>query len=355
MNLENYEIYQIVNTLAFSIGILFGIVAQKNQFCFSGAIKDYILTKSTKRMACVIVAMITVIIATKMLTHYYYEIDITNSYYFTNNINYFSIIVGGALFGIGMMLADGCSSRQLIKFAQGDSRSLVTLIFVAIFSYATVKGFLHNIILIFTQNIYLLELSNKIQNIQVNIYIVLIILFLFLLLTTRKISRLVFLKDGFIIGFIVSIGWYITGVIGLDSTIRQIRLESFSFTYPIGKTLEFITYYDSKQLSFSISIIFGILIGAFLMSSFNKKYSFGCTSNLKANKLKYNMIGGALMGIGGVTTIGCTIGQGLTGLSTLALSSIISIISILGFGYLTAIYLKKQNQLPMCFTFEWQK
>jgi uncharacterized protein len=95
------------------------------------------------------------------------------------------------------------------------------------------------------------------------------------------------------------------------------------------------------------------MLGAFGMSKVNKKYSFGCTSHLKRSKIKYNMCD-ALMGTGGVLAIGCTVGQGLTGLSTLALSSVIAIFSIFSSGYITAIILSKKDKLSMCFIFEWK-
>lgn len=353
-DIENYEIFEIINILGFILGLIFGIVAQKNQFCFSGSIKDYMLTNSTKRGASVVMAIIFAIIST-YISSLYFDIDLSQSNYFKENINYFSIIFGGVLFGAGMIIADGCSSRHLIKFAQGDPYSLVTVIFIGIFAYVTTKGFLYAPISWFSTNETLINISSNIQNTQVNIYLVLIPLFIFLWILTKSFKRILSLKDGFIIGLLIPIGWYVTSIIGSQSMEKQIVLESFSFVYPTAKTLEFLTYYEVNELSFSISIIFGVLIGAFSMSKVNKKYSFGCTSNLKRSKIKYNMIGGAMMGVGGVLAIGCTVGQGLSGISTLAFASILAISSILISGYFTARYLNSKNQLPMCFVFEWEK
>lgn len=351
-DIETYEVFKIVNALAFFIGLIFGVVAQKNQFCFSGSIKDYMLTKSTKRASSVIVAMIVAITATAIMSNFY-GLDFSETKYFKEDINYFSIIFGGALFGVGMMLADGCSSRHLVKFAQGDSKSLVVILFIGIFAFATTKGILYDALSIITQNKILLKLSSLIPNSQMNIFIIVGILIITLLVLTRKISRLIVLKDGFIIGLIVAASWYITGVIGADSMERLIGLDGITFVYPTAQTVEFFTYYSVSNLSFGVSVILGVLSGAFLMSRVNRKYSFGCTANLQTGKIKYSMIGGALMGVGGVLSIGCTVGQGLTGMSTLAFSSLLAISSILGSGYLTSIILKKKELLPMCFIFEW--
>ena len=91
--MSNFEIYEIVNILGFILGTLFGIVAQKNQFCFSGSIKDYLLTKSTKRGASVVMAMIVAIISTYFIASFY-ELQLTETNYHKQNINYFTLIFG---------------------------------------------------------------------------------------------------------------------------------------------------------------------------------------------------------------------------------------------------------------------
>jgi len=351
-DLENYEIFKIVNLSAFILGLLFGAVAQKNQFCFSGSIKDYILTDSTKRAASVVMAIIVAIIATYAVSNYN-EIDLSETNYLKENVNYFTIIIGGVLFGIGMMIADGCSSRHLVKFAQGDPYSLVTLVFIAIFAYATTKGALSTFISPITSNETMINISSYLGNEQLNILVIVIPLVVFLLILTKSVKRIFTLRDGVVMGLIVAIGWYITGVIGIESMERQINLSSVTFVYPSAQTLEFFSYFQVTELSFGVSVVLGVVTGAFIMSKFNRKYSFGCTSKLQHSKIKYNMIGGALMGTGGVLAIGCTVGQGLTGISTLATASVVAILSIMISGFVTAKFLGKQDKLPMCFIFEW--
>ncbi len=346
----DYEIYKIINICGFLIGIAFGAIAQKNQFCFSGCIKDYILIGSTKRASSVVMAIISAIIFTQLITSFY-NINLYDSRYF-NNINYFAIALGGGLFGVGMMLADGCSNRHLIKFAQGNSNSLVSLLFIAIFAYASTKGFLASWVLFIVQNETLLKISSYINNNWLNVYVVLFVLFVYLLFLTKSIKRILYLKDGIFIGLLVAIAWSITGVLGNDSIDRYIPIGGISFVYPSASALELFTHYETKELSFGISVVVGVVVGAFLMSKNNKKYSFGCTSNVKS-ETKNNIIGAILMGIGGVMSIGCTVGQGLSGVSTLAFSSFIAILSIVFFAYITALYMNKNKSLPMCFIFDW--
>lgn len=349
---EELEIYQYVNILGFILGIAFGVIAQKQQFCFSGSIKDYILTKSTRRGASVIMAMIVAIVATTLMSNHF-EVDLTETNYYKSNINYVAIIIGGLMFGAGMMIADGCSNRSLIKFGQGDSKALITLIFIGIFAYGTTKGFLNGALSPFVNNPTLIEWSSYIGSFQMNIFVVLAILVAILLVLTKSIKRVFTLVDGFLIGLLIAVAWYITGVIGSESMERIINPAGITFVYPTAQSLELFMFYQVSELSFAISVITGALIGAFSMSKVNKRYSFGCTSGQNIDRVKFNMIGGALMGVGGILSIGCTVGQGLTGLSTLAFASAVAIFSIFVGGLITAKILNKKEQLPMCFLFEW--
>ncbi len=354
--LDFYEIFQWVNVIAFFMGITFGAIAQKTQFCFSGSIKDYILMSSTKRGASVIMAMITAIIATYILC-LVYKLDLSETVWLSEELNYFTIVLGGCLFGTGMMIADGCSSRHLIKFAQGDNKSLVTLVFIAIFAYASTKGILNEAIYTLTSNELLMQISSTFKNVPLNIYIVLSMLFGILWILTRSLKKIFTLSDGLIIGLLVAFGWYLTGVYGaetLELDTQYVPFTSITFVGPISRTLDLFTHYKNSYLDFGISVTLGVLVGAFVMSKFNRKYSFGCVSNMKIHKLKNSMLGGAFMGIGGIMSIGCTVGQGLTGFSTLAVASVLAILSISISGYFTGLYLHKNNQLPMCFTFEWE-
>jgi hypothetical protein len=112
-------------------------------------------------------------------------------------------------------------------------------------------------------------------------------------------------------------------------------------------------FFSGSTLSFSITVIFGIIAGGFIMSLFNTKYRFGCAAPQNDNKLRHSMIGGSLMGVGGILSIGCTIGQGLSGVSTLAFASFLAIGSIAVSAYFTAKYMAKKDALPGCFTFDW--
>ena len=349
--IEALESYQIVNIFAFLIGLAYGIVAQKTQFCFSGAIKDFVLTKSTRRAASVLAAVITAIISSQVLAHMY-EIDLAKSVYLQSDINYFSILLGGGLFGSGMMLADGCSSRHLVKFSQGDLYSLVTIIFIAVFGYMSAKGILAIGLEPIIKNEWLLRVSAWFSNQALSVYLIIGLLLAALWKVVPRFKNLVSCMDGVVVGSLIGGAWYVTGVLGFDD-FEPLPLEALSFVFPSGKTLEYLMFFSGSTLSFSVSVVFGIVLGAFFMSFFNKKYRFGCVISQKNNKLRNGIIGGMLMGIGGIMAMGCTIGQGLSGISTLAFASFLAISSIMVSAYFTAKYMEKRDALPSCFNFDW--
>ena len=348
---EALESYQIVNIFAFLIGLTYGVVAQKTQLCFSGAIKDFVLTKSTRRAASVLTAVITAIITSQILANIY-DIDLSKSVYLQSDINYFSIILGGGLFGAGMMLADGCSSRHLVKFSQGDLYSLVTIIFIAVFGYMSAKGILMIGLEPIIKNEFLLRVSAWLSNQAISIYIMLPLLLIGLWKLLPRFKNLVSCIDGALVGLLIGSAWYVTGVLGFDD-FEPLPLEALSFVFPSGKTLEYLMFFSGSTLSFSVSVVFGIVLGAFSMSFLNKKYRFGCVVSQKNNKLRNGIIGGTLMGVGGIMAMGCTIGQGLSGMSTLAFSSFLAIASIMISAYFTAKFMDKRDALPNCFNFDW--
>ncbi len=191
------------------------MVAQKTQFCFSGSIKDFILDGSTRRAASVLTAMITAIVSSQLLSTIY-QIDFTQTIYLQSTINYGTIMLGGLLFGSGMMIADGCSSRHLVKFSQGDLHSLVAIIFIAIFAYMTSKGIFSYGLGLIEKSELLLSLSALIPNRPVSIFITLPLLLLALWKIVPSLKNLFSCLDGLIIGLLIGFAWFVTGVLGFN-------------------------------------------------------------------------------------------------------------------------------------------
>jgi len=339
--------------IAFIIGLTYGFIAQRKQFCFSGSIKDIILFKHTRRTASLIVAISSALIATQLFG-YFYDINFTNTKYYTN-INYLFIIFGGALFGYGMMISDGCSSRHLIKFAQGDKESFFILTSLGIFSYLTYTFIADNFEAIYSNIVIVTTMATKVP--QIPIYLVIPILLFLLYKSLIKCMNFFQVLDGMMIGLLIAVTWYFTSIYASELFLN-ISAQSLSFVYPLGKIGEYIfSGFNITHLHFGVVAVFGIITGAFISSKFNKQYSkkqMCDNSQQTPPSLLKKLVGGACMGVGGILAIGCTVGQGLSGFSTLSTASFLAIASIYISAYFTAKKMHKENALIACFVFDFE-
>jgi uncharacterized membrane protein YedE/YeeE len=146
---EEFGTATLVVWAAFSVGIFFGAVAEYSRYCARAALAEwapgaereaasahgYVRTK--QYLAAVLVALLgtQALFATQ-------NIDLAQSIYWSVGIQPLALVAGGALFGMGMVLAGGCVSRLLVLAASGNGRSLVTLIITGIAGYATLRGLL---------------------------------------------------------------------------------------------------------------------------------------------------------------------------------------------------------------------
>jgi uncharacterized membrane protein YedE/YeeE len=339
--------------ISFAIGIIYGFIAQRKQFCFSGSIKDIILFKHSRRTASLIVAITTAILSTQVVG-YFYDINLTNTKYFSN-INYLFIVLGGAMFGYGMMISDGCSSRHLVKFGQGEKDSFFILTALGIFSYITYKLFATYGSEIY--NFALVQTTMAKDIFAVPLYIVIPILLFFLYKSLVKCMNFFQVLDGVFIGLLIAFVWYFTSVVASDLFL-SVTPQSLSFVYPLGKITDFIlSGFNESVIIFSVVIVIGIIFGSFISSKLNKKYNkkqMCDNSQQNPPTLLKKLLGGAFMGIGGILAVGCTVGQGLSGVSTLSSASFVAIISIYISAYFTAKSLHKNNALIACFVFDFE-
>lgn len=343
----------LFSLIALLIGLSYGYIAQRKQFCFSGSIKDLILFKHSRRTASLIVAITTALFATQAIG-YFYDVNFTTSRYYMN-INYIFIILGGALFGYGMMISDGCSSRHLVKFAQGEKDSFFILTALGIFSYLTYTFISNNYNMIYSNELIKSTMAGKVF--EIPLYIVAPILLYLLYKALINCMNFFQVLDGVMIGLLVAITWYVTTVYVSDFFLT-ISAQSLSFVYPLGKIGEYIfSFFHVSHLHFGVVTVFGVIAGSFISSKFNKQYSkkqMCDNSQQNPPSLVKKLIGGACMGVGGILAVGCTVGQGLSGFSTLSFASFLAITSIYISAYFTARHMHKNNALIACFVFDFE-
>ncbi len=345
----------IVGIGGFIIGLVFGAVVQRTNFCTMGAISDLVLMGDGRRFRAWTLAIAVAIIGTQAL-HFSGAIDINKSIYLTPNLGWLGAIIGGAMFGFGMTLTGGCGSKTVVRLGAGNLKSLVVAIVLGIVAYMTLRGLfaLVRLRLEAASNIDLKAHGLGNQNIgemagallglpasTTRVAAAVIVAAAFLVFSFkdgafRRSSANI--TAGLIIGLTAVAGWAVTGVLGADD-FNPVPLGSMTFVAPVAESLQYLMTFTGSTINFGIAVVGGVIAGSFLMAVATGTFQIeGFTD--RGDFVRH--IGGAtLMGAGGVLALGCTIGQGITGMSTLALGSALAWLSILAGGYLGIKYLEE--------------
>ena len=146
------------------------------------------------------------------------------------------------------------------------------------------------------------------------------------------------IAGGVIIGLLVPGAWYVTGVIGFDD-FEPTPLASFTFVAPVGEGMQYLMTFTGSTINFGIAVVGGVIFGSFFAAKSSGEFRVEAFTD--ANDMMRHMVGGSIMGIGGVMALGCTVGQGITGMSTLAIGSVLALLSILLGGYFGMKYLEE--------------
>ena len=337
---------------AFLLAFIFGIVAQRSNFCTMGAISDIVNMGDWNRMRMWMMAIAVAMLGANAL-HLAGLIDLAKSIYLGPRLTWLSGIVGGLCFGFGMTLASGCGSKTLLRIGTGNLKSLVVFIVLGISAYMTLKGLFGvwrtslldpvALNLAGTQDLpALLARLGGVDRRWGQICITLLLatgLFAFAL-KSAEFRTADNLASSAVIGLVIAGGWYVSGHLGYlaedPSTLQEAfaatnsgRMESFSFVAPSAYTLELLMLWSDKSriVTFGIAATLGVIAGAFVWAMATR--SFRLEGFRDAEDTANHLVGAVLMGFGGVTGLGCTIGQGLSGVSTLALGSFITLAAII--------------------------
>ena len=341
--MEWETIYKVAG-LGFLVGVIFGAVVNKTNFCTMGAVSDWVNMGNKGRLRAWLLSIGIAILVTQTL-HIKGVIDFSEAIYLTPNFGWLGALSGGLLFGIGMTLASGCANRTLVRVGGGNLKSLVVMILIGLTAYMTMRGLLSylRINVIETANIdltaygmadqgivTLVSSALRLENSTVIRGITSLLAGAGLVVYALKGRELRQNFDnmlaGISIGLIIPAGWYITGVVGLDD-FEPVRLESYTFTGPTADSLMYLQTFSGSTIGFGVAAVFGVILGSFLYVILTGKFRLETFTN-SADMIRH-MLGGVLMGFGGVLALGCTIGQGISGMSTLALGSLLTLISII--------------------------
>lgn len=326
------------------IGLAFGYLVYVTNFCTMGSISDILSFGSYNRFRAWLLACAVAILGVAGIGMLGVA-DMSESMYQTTALAWAANIFGGLIFGFGMVFAGGCISRNLVRAGGGDLRSIVVLLVTGIFAYMTIGGILGplRVSLFDPATVDLAQAGMETQRIGE-----LVSVSTGLSLETAKIGTVILIagallvycfKDrefrasgrnmvaGFGIGLCIVAGWFLTGLAADEFADVPVQLISLTYVRPAGDTLEYLMRYTALgPPGFGIVTTAGALLGGFLGTAQSRGLSL--TSFADAQDSVRNMFGAALMGVGGVLALGCTVGQAMTGFSTLAIGSAITFASI---------------------------
>ena len=326
------------------IGIVFGYIVYITNFCTMGSINDIMSFGDYRRFRSWLLAGATAIAGVAVLKAMGLA-DFNTSQFLTPQFNWLGNIAGGLIFGVGMIYAGGCLSKNLVRTGGGDLRSLVVLLIAGIFAFMTIGGLIGplRVALFSPSTINLADSNIETQGLgdllaaftgmdtgtaaTTALVIVLggMLGYIFLSSDFRKSPVHIFAGVG--LGLCVSAGWSLTAMAQDDFADVPVALISLSFVRPSGDVLDYLMRYTALGApGFGVVTFGGALLGGFIGAVSKRKFHLATFAN-PSDALR-NMFGAALMGIGGVLALGCTIGQGLTGVSTLAAGSFITLGSI---------------------------
>ena len=350
----------------FVLAFVFGLVAAKSNFCTMGAVSDIVNMGHWGRLRMWLLAIAVAIVGTSLLA-YTGQVDLTKSVPQRPLLPWLSLAVGGLLFGVGMTLAGGCANKNLVRLGGGSVRSLVVLVFMGIASYMTLKGLFGQwrAGLLDPVNINLGERGWSDQGLATALArfagidakaallvmsaVCVLGLLAFVFKDRRFRANTVQIAGGLVLGALVAAGWYVTGHLGYGENPETLEtvyfatntrtLESLSFVAPLAYTLELLMLWTDKSLhlSFGIASVLGVVAGSAAYALATRSFRWEGFASM--TDLRNQLVGAMLMGFGGVTALGCTIGQGLSGLATLAIGSFIAVAGIVAGSVATLKYI----------------
>ncbi len=331
-----------VAVLGFLGAMVFGAIASKTHFCIMGSISDWINMGSKTRFRAWMLALGIAVVGTQLMSAMGW-FDLRQSIYLRTDFGWLGYLLGGFMFGVGMTLGAGCGQRTLVRVGGGNLKSLIVLLVLALTAYMTLRGLFAvlRIEVIQASNIDLSERGLVDQSIATflsaftglsprwAIYVTAGVFGLGAIIYALKDKTFRRSFDnvlvGVVVGTLIAAAWYVTGVIGNDE-FEPVPLEAVSFIAPAGNTLNYLMTYTGSVINFGVAVVLGMIAGSFVYAIASG--TFRIETFVSRGDMINHLYAGALMGVGGVLSLGCTIGQGVSGMSTLALGSLITLVSI---------------------------
>ena len=319
------------------IGLIYGAVGLLSGFCMMSSLRGWWGEGDGRLVRTYALTMGVAIAATQLLAASG-TIDLGKSIYLQPSFSAPLMFFGGLLFGYGMVLSNGCGSRALVLLGRGNLRSFVVVIVLGIVAQMTLKGLIAPVRIAVLQasqttatltSVPALLSSAGVGEIPArmlatSIMSAALIIFAFAHLPFRRSPGQI--AAGVLVGILIAAGWFATGYLGADD-FNPTPVTSLTFIAPIADALQYVMLSTGSTLNFGIATVGGVFTGSLVTALATGRFHW---EGYQSPRHMLRSAGGAaLMGAGGVMAFGCSIGQGLTGLSTLALASFVAVAGIL--------------------------
>jgi uncharacterized membrane protein YedE/YeeE len=353
----------------FIIALLMGAIVNKTNFCTMGAVSDWVNMGDTGRFRAWLFAIAVALLGVTVLEAIGLA-NVTSAFppYRGPQLIWAENLLGGILFGIGMTLASGCGNKCLVRIGGGNLKSIMVFIVIAAIAYFMINPFPGSDQTLFTVLFYdwirplaidtgagqdlgsLVAGTEGAANARMVIGVILGLALMVVAFSSRDFrGSFDNLLGGLAVGLAVLAAWYVTSNVQLDidgenytlqayaqewdflaesdegkpADTRPLAAQSFTFINPMGQTAGYsASGFSSAYLTFGVMAVAGVILGSLLWSLLSRSFRFEWFASFR--DFLNHFIGATLMGFGGVLALGCTIGQGITGISTLALGSFIA-------------------------------
>ncbi len=327
----------IVNIAGALIGVVFGAVGLLSGFCLTSGLRNWWTQGDSRLIRSFALALGVAIAGTQALAAAGL-VDLGQSIYLQPSFSAALILFGGLLFGYGMVAANACVSRALVLLGRGNLRSLVVVATVAVTAQMTLKGLIAPARLAFLHwsqtTLQIISLPALVSAyglddpvarlVAVAAVCGVLLVFVFAHAPFRRSPGQI--AAAVAIGLLIPAGWFATGYLGADP-FNPAPVASLTFVAPSADSLQYAMFSTGSTLSFGVALVAGVVFGSFVAALISGRFQWEGFSS--AAHMLRSIGGAALMGSGGAMAYGCTIGQGLTGLSTLALPSAVAATGIL--------------------------
>ena len=327
----------IVTLSGLVIGLVYGSVGLLSGFCLMSGMRGWLAEGDGRLIRTYALAIGVAVAVTQLLVASGF-VDISKSIYLQPSFSVPVMFFGGLLFGYGMVLSNGCGSRALVLLGRGNLRSFVVVVVLAIFAQMTLKGLIAPPRIAMVAASQTTTTANAVpallagaglsataaRMLAASIISAALIIFALAHPAFRRSPGQI--AAGLVVGLLVAAGWFATGYLGADD-FNPTPVTSLTFIAPIADALQYVMLSTGSTLNFGIVTVFGVFAGSLVTALATGRF------HLEGYQSPRHMLrsggGAALMGAGGVLAFGCSVGQGLTGFSTLALASLIAFAGIL--------------------------